>query len=71
MDDRARALVDIAAIARQHGLSIEDIAAALGREPASRRDSLWRGVLVRALGLLGGTFVFAGVGVFSALQWDA
>jgi hypothetical protein len=71
VDDRARALVDIAAIARQHGLSIEDIAAALGREPASPRDSLWRGVLVRALGLLGGTFVFAGVGVFIALQWDA
>ena len=29
-----------------------------------------QGVLVRVLGVLGGTFVFAGVGVFIALQWD-
>lgn len=71
MDDRARGLAEIAAIARQHGLSIDDIAAALGSEPAGPRDSRWRGVLVRVLGVLGGTFVFAGVGVFIALQWDA
>ena len=34
--------------------------------PAGRRQEL----LVRVLGLLGGTFVFAGIGVFIALQWD-
>ena len=28
-------------------------------------------MLVRVLGFLGGTFVFAGIGVFIALQWDA
>ena len=30
-----------------------------------------RGVLVRVLGILGGSFVFAGVCAFIALQWDA
>jgi hypothetical protein len=39
--------------------------------PAGGPASAPRGVLVRALGFLGGTFVFAGVGVFIALQWDA
>ena len=34
------------------------------------RENRWRGVLVRVLGFLGGTFVFAGIGVFIALQWD-
>jgi len=71
VNHRAQALEEIVAIARQHGLSADDIAAALGGAPASARDSRRRGVLVRVLGVLGGTFVFAGVGVFIALQWDA
>jgi hypothetical protein len=71
VDDRARALEDIVAIARRHGVSAPDIAAALGSEPAGARESRRRGVLVRVLGLLGGTFVFAGVGVFIALHWDS
>lgn len=72
MDDRTRALHDIAAIARQHGLSAADISAALGDAPAAaeRADTRRRDVLVRILGYLGGTFVFAGVGVFIALQWE-
>jgi hypothetical protein len=71
VDERARALEDIVAIAQQHGVSADDIAAALGSTPVSAHDSRRRGVLVRVLGVLGGTFVFAGVGVFIALQWDA
>jgi hypothetical protein len=39
--------------------------------PAGQADGAPRGVLVRVLGFLGGTFVFAGVGVFIALQWEA
>jgi hypothetical protein len=71
VDDRAHALEAIVAIARQHGLSAGDIATAIGEQSASARDSRRRGVLVRVLGLIGGTFVFAGVGVFIALHWDA
>ena len=47
------------------------IAAALGNEPAGVKDNRWRSVVVSVLGFLGGTFVFAGIGVFVALQWDS
>ena len=69
VDARTRALEDIAAIARQHGLSAGEIAAAIGAPPAAG-DNRARVVLVRVLGFLGGTFVFAGIGVFIALQWS-
>lgn len=70
MDDRDRALDEIAVLARRHGLTAADIAAVLGRETAPAADDRRRGALVRVLAYLGGTFVFAGVGVFIALQWD-
>ena len=70
MDDRAQALEQIAAIAKAHGLSAAEIAAAL-QTPDDSGDRRGRGVLVHVLGVLGGTFVFAGVGVFIALQWDS
>ena len=71
MDARTQALEEIVAKARQHGLSAADVAAALGDAPEPIGESRMRSVLVRALGYLGGTFVFAGVGVFIALQWDS
>ena len=71
MDDRGRALADIVTLARRHGLSAREIAEALGPIDASTTEQRRRSVLVRVLGFIGGTFVFAGVGVFIALQWDA
>jgi hypothetical protein len=71
VDDRTRALDEIAAIARQYQLSADEIAAVLGEAPKETRENRLRGVLVRVLGFLGGIFVFAGVGVFIALQWDS
>jgi hypothetical protein len=71
VDDRARALADIVTLARRHGLSAREIAEALGPADASTTEQRRRSVLVRVLGFIGGTFVFAGVGVFIALQWDA
>src|SRR6187397_135379 len=70
VEDRARALEQIAALARQHQLSAAEIGAALGGTPAAPAERRGRNVLVRVLGFLGGTFVFAGIGVFIALQWD-
>jgi hypothetical protein len=67
---RARALQEIAGLARQHGLSLSDIAAVLGQPAEPPHENRLRGILVRVLGFLGGTFVFAGIGVFIALQWD-
>jgi hypothetical protein len=69
IDARTRALEDIAALARQHGLSADEIAAAIAHPPADG-ESRGHTVLVRVLGFLGGTFVFAGIGVFIALQWS-
>ena len=69
MDDRTRALEQVVALARQHHLTAAEIAAAL-TEPAARPEERRRNVLVQVLGFLGGTFVFAGIGVFIALQWD-
>jgi len=67
--DRSRALTDIVALARQHGISTSEIGAALGEAPVGG-ESRARTLLVRVLGYLGGTFVFAGVGIFVAMQWE-
>jgi len=69
-DDRASALNQIAAIARAHHVSAAEIAAVLGEPSPNEKRSRARSVLVRVLGVLGGTFVFAGLGVFIALQWS-
>lgn len=71
-DARADALQEIAAIARRHGLSAAEVAAALapGGPAAPDREARRRGALVRVLAVLGGTFVFAGLGLFMALQWE-
>jgi hypothetical protein len=71
MSDRSEALREIVALVRQHGFSAGDIASALGEtRTGTPVESHWRGVIVRVLGYLGGTFVFAGIGVFIALQWE-
>src|SRR4029450_11638767 len=63
-------LQEIAALAGQHGLSLSDIATALGESPVAPHHTRSRGVLGRGRGFLGGAFGFAGIGVFIALQWD-
>ncbi|MEO8482768.1 MAG: DUF2157 domain-containing protein [Acidobacteriota bacterium] len=80
MEDRAAALTEIARLAREHQITAADVAAALERDATGAgvaqkmRDvgapTPSSSVLVRVLGFLGGTFVFAGLGVFIALQWD-
>jgi hypothetical protein len=69
-DDRARALDTIADLARRHSLSFAEIAAAMGDPGAGGGDGRRPAVLVHVLGFLGGIFVFAGLGVFIALQWS-
>jgi len=71
MTDRDRALAEIVALARRHGMSAREIGEALGDADAQSPARRGRGILVRVLGFIGGTFVFAGVGVFIALQWES
>jgi hypothetical protein len=71
VDARQRALDEIVMLARQHEVSAVEIATALGENRAATAEDRRRGVMVRVLGFIGGTFVFAGVGVFIALQWNS
>ena len=71
LEARNRALAEIVAIARTHRLSAAEIAAAVGEAAPIAPAHRARGVLVRVLGILGGSFVFAGVCAFIALQWAA
>lgn len=68
--DRTEALRQIAAIARQHGLSAAEVTAVLDAPTGAAGETGGRGILVRVLAYLGGTFVFAGIGIFIALQWN-
>jgi hypothetical protein len=70
MDDRARALEQIAALAREHRLTTADIDAALAAGAPPAAEGRARTIIVRVLGYLGGTFVFAGIAAFIALQWN-
>jgi hypothetical protein len=70
IEPRTRALEDIAMLARQHGLTAGEIAAALGAPASAAQSSGARSIVVRVLGFLGGTFIFAGIGVFIAIQWS-
>jgi hypothetical protein len=70
VDDRTRALQEVVSLAKQHALSAAEISAAMNGAPGQSPESRGRDVLLRVLGFLGGIFVFAGVGVFIALQWS-
>ena len=72
METREDALIEIRRLARQHHLTSDEVGRALGPDggPAASTPVRARGVVGRVLGVLGGIFVFAGVGVFIALQWD-
>ncbi len=69
MQTKNAAIEQILRIAREHGLTSADIETAFmgadrgGAEPPAN-------ILVRILGYLGGTFVFAGLSIFIASNWD-
>lgn len=71
MDAREEALARIAALAAEHGLTADDVRAALaGRAtPAAPAAPARRGAIGRALAWLGGTFVLAGIFVLVGTWW--
>lgn len=71
MGSRQDALDRIVALARSHNLEAAEIAAALDAAPAGSAQKRTTNLLGRILGTLGGIFVFAGLGVFIAMNWDA
>ena len=71
MSDKERALAQIIQIARTHDLSGDDIRRALHAADAGGAEQSRSSVLTRVLAYLGGTFVFAGLGVFIAMHWES
>ena len=69
MATKNEALDQIVAIARGHGLTPDEITAALAATNRSVNPASGS-LLGRILGLLGGTFLFAGLSVFIALNWE-
>lgn len=73
MRSKAEQLDEIVRLARAHDIAIDEIRQALADGPSDAPgDSEGKGsILTRALAYLGGTFVFAGLGVFIAMHWDS
>lgn len=71
MDARSRALEQIASLAREHQLTALEIGAALDQPTTPSGEGRARSVIGRAVAYLGGTFIFAGLAAFIALQWDS
>ena len=69
MSARDDALGEIVALVRQHGLTADEIASALDRDP---HTSVARstGILSRVFGYLGGAFVFAGLAIYIGMRWN-
>lgn len=63
------AIQDIVAMARNHHISVDEIAEAL-REPESMAQTRPSSVLSKLFGYIGGIFVFAGIGVFISMYWS-
>ena len=74
MGNKAEALEQIVTLARDHDISIDELSAALstgaGSDAADIEDPKST-VLMRVLAYLGGIFVFAGLGVFIAMNWES
>lgn len=70
MNGRDAALARIVALAREHGLSPDEVRDALARAPATAAPATPRaGVLARVLAWLGGALVLAGVCVLVGMLW--
>jgi hypothetical protein len=72
---RDEAVQQIAELARQYQLSMEEIAAALAAKPTADQaaDAVHRssGILAKVLAYLGGVLVLAGLAIFIGMQWDS
>ena len=69
MEDKTEAIEQILGIARRNELTIADLESAFKQ---SERDAVQpsTSLLGHILGYLGGTFIFAGLSIFIALNWD-
>lgn len=69
MANRQDALQDITQLMRSHGITLDDIAAALKGGPAVKAKQ-GSSILARLFGYVGGLFIIAGMAFFIGMQWD-
>src|SRR5690606_12742341 len=72
--ERAAALAEIRRLASAHGIGAEEIAAAMGAKSAPAEKAASRpdhtSLLVRLAAYLGGALLFAGLCLFTGMQWN-
>ncbi|PZQ45143.1 MAG: DUF2157 domain-containing protein [Micavibrio aeruginosavorus] len=64
---REQALEQIASLASQYDLSIDDIAVSLNKRDSEVKSGT---MLSRVLGYIGGAFIFGGLALFIGMQWE-
>lgn len=69
MGAREDALIEVVDLVRRHGLSAEEVAAALAG-PADFEATRSGTFVSRLFAYIGGTFVFAGLAIFIGMKWD-
>jgi hypothetical protein len=69
MSDRQDALVEVVDLMSRHGLTLEEISAALKGEPAFKAARSG-GILSRLFAYIGGTFVIVGLAIYVGMRWD-
>lgn len=69
MANRQDALEDITALMKHHGITLDDIAAALKGGPEAKAKQ-GGSILARLFGYIGGLFIIAGMAYFVGMQWD-
>jgi hypothetical protein len=69
MSDKQDALVEVVDLITRHGLTIEDVSAALKGDPAFKAARSG-GILSRLFAFVGGTFVIVGFAIYVGMRWD-
>jgi hypothetical protein len=67
--DKQDALVEVVDLITRHGLTIDEVGAALAGRSDHTTDRA-SGVVSRIFAYLGGIFVFVGLGIFVGMRWD-
>jgi hypothetical protein len=68
MSDKQDALVEVVDLITRHGLTMDEVAAALAGEPAFKAARSG-GILSRLFAYIGGTFVIVGLGIYVGMRW--
>jgi hypothetical protein len=69
MTSKHEALVEVVDLMTRHGLTVDDVAKAVGGDAQFKADKS-AGILSRLFAYLGGIFVFVGLAVFVGMRWD-